>query len=98
MLVYYNKNDGLREGRSATWGLVWVTVGYEEPRYSEKTWSIEKTGELYTPYANLHCVVLAGMENESCTAVDPLRGTTAVSWQTFWSSFAAMGSRAVVME
>ncbi len=77
---------------------VWVTRGYEEPRAASFGWVLPD-GSRYTPYDNLHCVVLAGRQEEGLYRIaDPLEGWQAVEPERFWQSFAAMGGRAVVIE
>ena len=77
---------------------VWVTCGYEQPRASSFSWVLPN-GSRYAPYANLHCVVLAGRQEGGLYRIaDPLEGWQAVSPELFWQSFAAMGGRAVVIE
>ena len=46
---------------------------------------------------NLHCVVLTGMSRRTCTLADPLKGVHTVERAAFLASFAAVGSRAVVI-
>ena len=65
--------------------------------YTSSTWLLEDTGETYTPYANLHCLVLTGMGETKCRTADPLRGEQTVDKQTFLDIFAQAGSRAVVV-
>ena len=77
---------------------VWVTLGYAEPRYSEFIWTLED-GTAYQPYSNLHCVVLAGVRDDGQYIIaDPINGFTTVDKDAFWSSFSAMGCRAVAVE
>lgn len=76
---------------------VWFTQDYADPRFSEGfTWTLP-TGEEYTPYANLHCLVLAGVEGGDCLLADPLSGNTRVDKDTFERIYTAMGSRALVV-
>ena len=76
---------------------VWVTRGYEPPRTSSFRW-ILPNGSRYAPYANLHCVVLAGRQEDGQYRIaDPLEGWQTVDPETFWQSFDAMGRRAVVV-
>ena len=51
----------------------------------------------YTPYANLHCVVLTGMDETCCYLADPMQGDTLIDRSQFESIYTAMGSRAVVL-
>ena len=55
--------------------IVWVTTDWQPPRTSSYTWLLEDTGETYTPYANLHCLVLTGMGETKCKTADPARRT-----------------------
>lgn len=77
--------------------VVWVTLDYVQPQYSEFSWTLED-GTSYYPYSNLHCVVLASAENGQYQIADPLSGFSLVDKDAFWDSFSAMGRRAVVIE
>lgn len=75
-----------------------LTLAYTPPQYSENfSWAMEE-GTQYRPYRNLHCVVLAGVEDAQYLAADPIKGFTQVDKETFWNSFSATGSRAVIVE
>lgn len=76
---------------------VWVTLGYAKPQYSSYTWLLED-GTKYYPYRNLHCVVLASAEGDDYRIADPINGFQTVDHNTFWASFSAMDSRAVIIE
>lgn len=76
--------------------VVWVTLGYAAPRYSEFTWLLED-GTAYRPYSNLHCVVLTGEEDGQYRVADPISGFAWVDKDLFWDSFSAMGCRAVII-
>ena len=70
---------------------VWFTQDYQDPRMNESfTWTLP-SGEQYTPYANLHCLVLAGVEGGDCLLADPLSGSTRVDKDTFERIYTAMG-------
>lgn len=76
---------------------VWFTQDYQDPRMNESfTWTLP-SGEQYTPYANLHCLVLAGVEGGDCLLADPLSGSTRVDKDTFERIYTAMGSRALAV-
>lgn len=77
--------------------VVWVTLAYAAPRYSESSWTLED-GTQYHPYSNLHCVVLAGVRDGQYQIADPISGFALVDKNLFWDSFSAMGSRAVIVE
>lgn len=75
---------------------VWVTLNYAPPRFSSFQWTLPD-GARYTPYSNLHCVVLAGRSGDDYQIADPISGWQRVSPAAFWSSFDAMGRRAAAV-
>lgn len=76
---------------------VWFTQDYEQPRFNRSfTWTLPD-GSTYTPYANLHCVVLTGMDETQCYLADPMQGDSVIERDRFESIYTAMGSRAVVL-
>ena len=77
--------------------IVWITKDLSAPRTGGCTWLLADTGETCTPYANLHCVVLAGWDGDTCTIADPLQGRRRVDAAAFLQCFRQMGSRAVVV-
>lgn len=77
--------------------IVWVTTDWQAPRAGTYTWYVDDTGELYTPYVNLHCLVLTAMGQTKCKTSDPLRGEQTVDKQTFLDIFALAGSHAVII-
>lgn len=84
----------LRQGTPVA---VWFTQDYEQPRFNSSfTWTLPN-GRTYTPYANLHCVVLTGMDETRCYLADPMQGDTFLERDRFESIYTAMGSRAVVL-
>ena len=76
---------------------VWVTMDHMPPVYTDSFSWILPSGERYIPYNNLHCVVLAGEEGEQYRIADPMNGWQLVDKDVFWSSFDAMGLRAVTV-
>lgn len=77
--------------------VVWITLDLSEPYTGSVTWIIRNTGEVYTPYMNLHCVVLMGWGRDTCTLMDPLQGICTVDRQAFLKSFEEVGCRALVI-
>lgn len=77
--------------------IVWITKDLSAPRTGGCTWLLADTGETYVPYVNLHCVVLAGWDGDTCTIADPLQGRRRVDAAAFLQCFRQMGSRAVVV-
>lgn len=76
---------------------VWVTREYAPVEYADYfAWQLPD-GSNYTPYNNLHCVVLAGEQDGMYRIADPLNGWQQVDPETFWQSFSAMGCRAVAI-
>lgn len=80
-----------RRGTSA------ITQFHIAPRTGGCTWLLADTSETYAPYVNLHCVVLAGWDGDTCTIADPLQGRRRVDAAAFLQCFRQMGSRAVVV-
>lgn len=76
--------------------IVWVTLNYAAPRFCNASWRLAD-GTLYRPYSNLHCVLLTGVSEGQYQIADPIKGLCTVSRDVFWSSFSAMGCRAVVV-
>lgn len=77
--------------------VVWVTRDYAPPVRTETFSWVLPSGEEYTPYTNLHCVVVAGKGEGQYRIADPLLGWQDVDRDTFWASFDAMGRRAVTV-
>ena len=84
----------LRQGTPVA---VWFTQDYGQPRVNSSfTWTLPD-GRTCTPYANLHCVVLTGMDETCCYLADPMQGDTLLQRDRFEAIYTAMGSRAVVL-
>ena len=77
--------------------IVWVTRDYAPPEYADYFYWTLPDGSRYTPYNNLHCVLLAGEEGDGYQVADPLKGWQTVDKATFWESFDSMGRRAVMV-
>lgn len=77
--------------------VVWVTLDYDQPARCDGGWYLAD-GSFYSPYRNLHCVVVAGYGEEGYLTADPLHGWRWVEETTFWTVFDAMERRAVVVE
>lgn len=91
--------EGLRQYiRGGDPVVVWITLDLSEPYIGSLfTWIIGNTGKVYVPYSNLHCVVLMGWGQDTCTLMDPLQGIRTVDQQAFLASFEQMGRRALVI-
>ena len=77
--------------------IVWVTRDYAPPEYADYFYWTLPDGSRYTPYNNLHCVLLAGEEGNGYRIADPLEGWQMVDKAVFWESFDSMGRRAVMV-
>lgn len=77
--------------------LTWVTIDWQAPR-TNRFWIVEETGEKHPIYSNLHAVVLTGASKNSVTIMNPLHGDEIVDINTFFSSYQALGSHAVVIQ
>ena len=76
--------------------VAWVTLDYTAPAASLRYWYLNEN-TLYSPYANLHCVVVVDYGEEGYLTADPLEGWQWVEESTFWDIFDAMGRRAVTI-
>lgn len=76
--------------------VVWVTLNYAAPQVGSSSWQLAD-GTVYCPYSNLHCVVVTGLSGTRYQIADPINGMRTVGRDTFWDSFSAMGSRAVMI-
>lgn len=78
--------------------VIWMTTDYKTPRYSNYTYKLTN-GESYTPYTNLHCVVVTSKNDDgSYNIADPIIGWKTISEETFWYVFTQMGSRAITVD
>lgn len=75
--------------------IAWVTLEYNQPVKTAFCWYIDDTP--YYPYANLHCVVLTGYDEDNVYICDPLKGEIAIPAEQFETVYTQMGSRAVVI-
>lgn len=76
--------------------MIWTTVGFEPVAYSDCSWRLYSDSSVYTPYQNLHCLVLCGYDADYFYVRDPLYGTLQVERETFLLRYTEMGCRAVV--
>lgn len=77
--------------------LAWVTIDWQTPR-TNSFWIVEETGEKHPIYSNLHAVVLTASNKNSVTIMNPLYGDETIDINTFFSSYEALGSHAVVIQ
>lgn len=77
--------------------LVWATIDFKDVRLSTKwTWTTA-SGQEFTPYVDVHCLVLTGYEGNQFYLADPLGTYDSIRQQKFMEIFEDMGSRAVVI-
>ncbi|XKE94549.1 C39 family peptidase [Metaplanococcus flavidus] len=76
--------------------IVWVTLDLSPP-VTSGGWYIEGTTDFHASYSNLHSVVLDGWEDGNVYVMDPLKGRISYPERTFFASYEAMGSQAVVV-
>lgn len=78
--------------------VAWVTRDYGPARYADYYGWLLPDGSWYTPYDNLHCVLVAGLEPDgSYRVADPLAGWQTVDPDSFWAGFQALGCRALAI-
>lgn len=77
--------------------ILWTTRNFTvHVSYSNYTWQLQD-GTVYTPYRNLHCVVLNGYNRLAYSVCDPLLGEISVDKDVVIESYLAMGAYAAVM-
>lgn len=77
--------------------VAWATLDYSLPLHCDGGWYLAD-GSFYTPYCNLHCVVVLAQGENGYLTANPLTGWQWVERAQFWTAFDAMGRRAVVVE
>ena len=86
----------LCEGRPV---VVWGTLLFETPQYSTTHfWYLTGTDEAYTPYSNLHCMLLYGYDEDYYYLCDPLYGYQMVEKARFTAIYEQMGRRAMTLD
>ncbi|RAZ81286.1 C39 family peptidase [Planococcus halotolerans] len=76
--------------------IVWVTLDLSPP-VTSGGWYIEGTNDFHPSFSNLHSVVLDGWEDGKVYVMDPLKGRVSYPEKTFFDSYEAMGSQAVIV-
>lgn len=76
--------------------IIWATIDYSpQAEYHENFQWYLPNGSLYTPYKNLHCILLTGYNSASFTLCDPLAGRLEIPQDTLMQAYFALGSHAV---
>ncbi|MGF6989335.1 uncharacterized protein YvpB [Lachnospiraceae bacterium PF1-21] len=79
--------------------IVWTTMEYEAVQYVDTSWLLDESGEEYIPYANLHCQVLIGFDQDYLYLNDPLKGQgEAVKKSDFQKAYEVLGEQAVIIQ
>lgn len=76
--------------------MAWVTLDYDLSLWCDGGWYLAD-GSFYTPYRNLHCVVVLAQGEDGYLTANPLTGWQWVAEEQFWPAFDSMGCRAVVV-
>lgn len=77
--------------------MLWVTLDYGSvPEYMNFTWRMAD-GTEYTPYRNVHCVVVVGAAGGQYTLCDPLQGLVSLPQGQLLESNRALGGYAAVI-
>lgn len=78
--------------------MVWHTTDGKKPlRSTETVWYLYDTDELFTPYANMHVMVLTGYDEKYCYFCDPLGYYTKRKISDFEKTYEWTGSRALAI-
>ena len=73
--------------------LVWATRAFTAPLYNY-TFTLADGS---WPYANSHCLVLTGYDEDNYYFADPMQEVTAIDRDTFALRYEQLGSHAVVI-
>lgn len=76
--------------------VVWMTRDLS-PLKVEYSWYFHKTEEQFNAPVNLHSVVLNGYDDSKVYVMDPLKGQTTYNANTFFESYYALGSHAMMV-
>lgn len=74
--------------------LVWATMNMSQPTY-ESSWYDKKTGKLIQWIGGEHCLVLIGVNSDTVTVSDPLRGIVTYSRSLFEVRYRQLTMQAV---
>lgn len=78
--------------------VIWVTLDLSPPKVTS-SWYLNDTGELFKAPVNLHCVVLNGYNsaNNTVHVMNPLQGQVTYDADSFFASYDALGTHALVI-
>jgi len=79
--------------------IIWATMDYSDTAqyHTDFTW-ILSNGETYTPYSNLHCVVVYGFGTDIFYVCDPIEGKLEIEKDILLGSIAALDNHAVYFQ
>ncbi|MCQ6276687.1 C39 family peptidase [Bacillus sp. V3B] len=77
--------------------VIWVTLDLSQPILSE-SWHFHDSKEYFLAPSNLHSVVLNGYSGNLVHVMDPLKGHISHDANTFFHSYEALGSQALMIE
>lgn len=92
-----NEAELVRYIANGTPVLVWATITMHEPYKSGFQWILPDE-TVYTPFNNLHCMVLTGYDQENFYFADPVYGRRIVERSLFMDRYKKIGSYAVVLK
>ncbi|MDP5275065.1 C39 family peptidase [Chengkuizengella axinellae] len=76
--------------------MVWVTIDLNKPQM-DFSWYFNDTGEFFSAPSNLHVMVLHGYDQNNVYVMDPLKGEMTYDANTFFGSYYALGSHAMMI-
>lgn len=76
--------------------VIWATLDLSPPKISYH-WYFEETDEKFMAPVNLHAYVLKGYDDNNVYVMDPLKGQLIHNIDTFFESYFALGSHAMVV-
>lgn len=80
--------------------IAWITTDMRSPRHSVSAGWTGNDGEWFSPYVNVHCVLVVGFDIliDEITFMDPMGGFRNDNIATFFSIYEELGSRSVTIE
>jgi uncharacterized protein YvpB len=76
--------------------VIWITIDLQKPSVNH-SWYIHDTEEYFSAIGNSHTVVLNGYDENNVHVMDPLKGQVTYNANTFFDSYHARGSHAMIV-
>ncbi|MDW7672899.1 MAG: C39 family peptidase [Bacillota bacterium] len=77
--------------------VTWMTLDLDEPRFLGYSWYLHDSEIIFNPPVNLHATVINGYVDDRLHVMDPLKGQVIYDANTFFNSYDALGSHAMIV-